>query len=65
MLADAVERAHAASLAVPTHAVVVHAKDAGAAAFYSHFGFSAFPAHPRHLFLPMASIDVLRSQGGS
>jgi GNAT superfamily N-acetyltransferase len=56
LIADATERAYRASLEVPAHGVVVHAKDDDAASFYRHFGFASFPENTRHLFLPMASI---------
>lgn len=53
LLFDAVHRArrmteHSASLAV-----VVHALDAQAAAWYMRNGFVRFPAHPLSLFIPM------------
>ena len=60
LLVDALKRAHRASLEVPTHAVVVHAKDQPAAAFYRHFGFLPFPDDQLHLFLPMAAVAALR-----
>jgi GNAT superfamily N-acetyltransferase len=56
LLFDAVHRArrmteHSASLAV-----VVHALDARAAAWYARNGFVPFPAHPLSLFIPMRGI---------
>lgn len=59
LLIDAAKRALQASLQVPTHAVVVHAKDAEAASFYRHYGFLTFPDDALHLFLPMATIATL------
>jgi len=59
LLIDAVKRSLKASLQVPTHGVVVHAKDADAASFYRHFGFLPFPDDLLHLYLPMASIEAL------
>jgi GNAT superfamily N-acetyltransferase len=56
LIADATERAYRASLEVPAHGVVVHAKSDEAAAFYRHFGFAPFPENARHLFLPVVSI---------
>ncbi|KAF1065556.1 hypothetical protein LvStA_00048 [Burkholderia gladioli] len=32
------------------------AKDAGAAAFYRHFGFQSLTHHPLALFLPLATV---------
>ncbi len=56
LLFDAVHRArrmteHSASLAV-----VVHALDVRAAAWYTRNGFVPFPAHPLSLFIPMRGI---------
>jgi GNAT superfamily N-acetyltransferase len=59
LLIDAVKRAYQASLQIPTHGVVVHAKDESAAAFYRHFGFLAFADDALHLYLPMATIAAL------
>ena len=58
LLFDAVHRArrmteHSASLAV-----VVHAIDAQAAAWYTRNGFVPFPAHPFSLFVPMRGITT-------
>ena len=60
LLIDAVKRAHLASLQVPTHGVVVHAKDEPAAAFYRHYGFLPFADDALHLYLPMATIAALQ-----
>lgn len=57
---DALARSLRASEAVPTQAVVVHAKDEAAAAYYEHFGFRRFLTRPLHLFLPMASVAETR-----
>ena len=59
LLFDALSRCLRASEAVPTQAVVVHAKDEAAAAYYERFGFQRFPGRPRHLFLPMASVAAI------
>jgi GNAT superfamily N-acetyltransferase len=59
LLIDAVKRAHRASLQIPTHGVVVHAKDEATAAFYRHYGFLPFADDPLHLYLPMATIAGL------
>lgn len=54
VLIDALVRAHAASRAVASYAVVVEAKNDHAAAFYRRFGF--LELSPRRLFLPMATV---------
>ncbi len=59
LLIDAVKRSHRASLQVPTHGVVVHAKGDRAAAFYRHHGFLPFADDALHLYLPMATIAAL------
>jgi GNAT superfamily N-acetyltransferase len=46
--------AHSASLAV-----VVHAINAQAAAWYTRYNFLPFPAHPLHLLMPMKDITRL------
>lgn len=40
-------------------AVVVHAKDEAAAAFYRHYGFLALQAQPSRLFVPMRWVAQL------
>ena len=40
-------------------AVVVDAKDEGAATFYRHYGFLTLQAQPRRLFVPMATVAQL------
>ena len=61
LLADAMKRAWQAGKAVPVQAVVVHAKDAHAAAFYRAHGCIPFPHEPHHLYLPMPSMERLFS----
>ena len=53
LLADALERAATAEIAA--YALIVDAKDEGAAAFYRHHGFIPLPSSPRCLFLPFAT----------
>ncbi|MDT8843987.1 GNAT family N-acetyltransferase [Paraburkholderia fungorum] len=53
LLADALARVIRAEIAA--WALVVDAKDEGAAAFYRHHGFVAFADMPLTLFLPIAS----------
>lgn len=59
LLMDALHRSltHAAEIAAM--AVVVDAKNASAAAFYSHFGFAPLQANPMRLYLPMKTVAVL------
>lgn len=57
MLRDALRRVLQAAEIVGCRAVVVHAIDDKAAAFYAAHGFAEFPAATRTLFLP---IDTLR-----
>jgi GNAT superfamily N-acetyltransferase len=59
LLVDALYRIVDASQSVASYAIVVHAKDAGAAAFYEKHGFIPFPDHPKHLFLPVATVRKL------
>lgn len=53
MLADALNRAARSEIAAI--ALLVDAKDVGAAAFYRHHGFIALPESPLTLFLPLAT----------
>lgn len=56
LLVQALARsAHAASL-IGARAVLVHAKDAAARAFYERYGFEPSPTHPLHLLLLMKDI---------
>ncbi len=41
---------------IPAVALTVDAKDAGAAAFYRHFGFQALTHDPLAVFLPLATV---------
>ena len=56
LLRDALQRSLNAAATVGSRAVLVHAIDDGAAAFYAHFGFVEFPKDSRTLFLPMETI---------
>jgi GNAT superfamily N-acetyltransferase len=49
LLADAAQRAFAAAEVIGARAVIVHASDERAAAFYEHFGFVHSPSDPLHL----------------
>lgn len=52
LLADAIRRVLGASRSLAVFAIVVDAKDEGAAAFYGRYGFQRFPQRPQRLFLP-------------
>jgi GNAT superfamily N-acetyltransferase len=49
LLADAAQRALAAAKVIGARAMIVHARDERAAAFYAHFGFLPSPTDPLHL----------------
>ena len=51
LLKDALQRILRASTEVGARAVLVHAIDDEAAAFYKHYGFKPFPPDARTLFL--------------
>jgi len=51
MLQDAIRRTIAVADQAGIHALLVHPIDAGAEAFYRHFGFESTPAHERQLIL--------------
>lgn len=57
LLANALQRASRAEIAA--YALVVDAKDAQAAAFYTHHGLIALPQAALTLFLPLASVAPL------
>ena len=52
-LQDAVKRAVSVSQDVGVRALLVHALDESAKAFYLHYGFRASPLHPLTLMLPL------------
>jgi len=60
LLRDALSRVQIASAQVAVSAVVVHAIDERAAAFYQHFGFHALTTTPRTL---MVTLGELRAAG--
>lgn len=51
LLKDAILRVLSASEGIGVRALLVHAKDDSAKAFYERFGFEALPEHPLHLVL--------------
>ncbi|KVQ98754.1 acetyltransferase [Burkholderia ubonensis] len=54
LLVNALRRA--ARSEIPTVALIVDAKDEGAAAFYEHFDFQSLTHDPLALFLPLATV---------
>lgn len=58
LLKDALLRAVQAADIVGCRAVMVHAKDEGAKAFYQRFGFAPSPADPFRMFLLMKDIKA-------
>ncbi|KVO30519.1 acetyltransferase [Burkholderia ubonensis] len=54
LLVNALRRA--ARSEIPAVALIVDAKDAGAAAFYEYFGFQPLTHDPLALFLPLATV---------
>ena len=64
LLADALSRALAASEAIGARAILVHAIDEPAAAFYKTFGFEPSPLDPKQLLLLMKDLRAtLKSLG--
>lgn len=59
LLFDALKRVASMSEDVGIQAVVVHALDDEAAAYYRYKGFEPFADNPRHLFMPMFVIRKL------
>src|SRR5205807_9714306 len=58
LLKDALLRAVSAADIAGLRAVVVHAKDDNAKAFYEYFGFIASPTNPYRLFLTIKDIKA-------
>lgn len=56
LLKDALQRAGSAAGEIGARAVLVHAKDEEAKAFYEHFDFEPSPSDPLHLFLLMKDL---------
>lgn len=57
LLLDALARALAVSQEIGARAVLVHAKDDEARAFYEHYDFERSPTDPLHLMLLMQDIE--------
>ena len=56
LLLDALQRTERASRSVAMHAVLVHALDEKAAAFYARFGFRPASAEPLTLMVPLEAV---------
>jgi GNAT superfamily N-acetyltransferase len=56
LLKDAVRRTAQAATIIGARALLVHAKDDNARAFYEHFSFEASPSDPCHLLLIMKAL---------
>jgi GNAT superfamily N-acetyltransferase len=63
LLVDALSRCFKLSLEIGAMAIVVDAKDEGAARFYERYGFRRFEDHPLKLYMPMAEIEQLVHSG--
>lgn len=61
LLRDALQRTTQAADIAGIRAMLVHAKDANAKAFYEHFNFAPSPTDPYHLFLLIK--DIRKSMG--
>lgn len=61
LLRDAMQRTIQAADIAGIRAMLVHAKDANAKAFYEHLDFTASPTDPYHLFLLIK--DIRKSMG--
>jgi predicted GNAT family N-acyltransferase len=61
LLLDALRRGFEASDDIGALAVIVDAKDGGAASFYGQYGFEALPERADRLFLRMGQIERLFS----
>jgi GNAT superfamily N-acetyltransferase len=59
LMKDAVLRTLQAAAIAGIRALVVHAKDAQARAFYEQFDFAASPTDPLHLFILMKDLEKL------
>ncbi len=64
LLVDALSRCFKLSLEIGAMAIVVDAKDEGAARFYERYGFRRFEDLPLKLYMPMAEIQQIVQSGG-
>jgi predicted N-acetyltransferase YhbS len=65
LLLDALQRTEGASRSVAMRAVLVHAIDDEAAAFYSRFGFKPASAEPLTLMVPLEAVRRTLSRASS
>jgi predicted N-acetyltransferase YhbS len=63
LLKDALSRASSAAEEIGARAVLVHAQDDEARAFYEHVDFEPSPTHLLHLFLLMKDLRALLRRG--
>jgi hypothetical protein len=54
---DAMRRTLEVAARIGLHALVVDARDVGAAAFYLGYGFIPFPGEELRLFMPVRTIE--------
>lgn len=64
LLKDALLRVAGASDSIGIRALLVHAKDDHARAFYQHFGFEPSPSDPLHLMLILKDLKAILGSGG-
>ena len=57
LLLDALQRVLDASGSLEAYAVEVHAIDDSAVSFYVKYGFAPLLDNPKHLYLPLATIE--------
>jgi predicted GNAT family N-acyltransferase len=65
LLMDALHRCLDAAAEIAAMAVIVDAKDDGAAAFYARYGFLPLQQQPSRLFLPMKTVADLFAERGA
>ena len=63
MLLDALQRSLNLSVNLGAYAVEVHALDDSAVAFYVKYGFSPLLDNPKHMYLPLATIEKVLNRG--
>jgi len=65
LLQDAILRVAGAAESVGVRALLIHAIDEAAAAFYRHFGFTPSPIDDQTLFLTVKAIQASAQQAAS
>ncbi len=63
LVADAMRRILQAADIAGVRAMLVHAKDASAQAFYEHLGFQPFPGNPLTLYRLLKDIQLMAGRG--